>query len=214
MNVTAKFFAWAGHDAMPIVSRSIMWGDFSPSEPQAKGWYKNQKPFCSPDTTDENAVGECDNGLGLTCNASADCPDDGACTTVGNHFGNTPGACAAAPYQFDHTYTCSLRDLQAMPACSPTNPADNAPCHRMIAGSPVCVYRPKVQIVDNWGWCNCTGSGCDENFGAYSSIDGAADGCDISNAPANAKPWTEFGGEVRLAPNFRDGQAFTSITAP
>ena len=199
--VTAKFFAWASHNSMPILQRTISWGDFTPAEPASKGWYRNQKPLCSPDATDANAIGECRGTPGLTCDSNDDCPDNECLPNRRAHFGNTPGACAAAPYQFDHTYTCSAKDLNAMPACTGSSEAaDNAPCYRMINSSPVCVYRPKVQIVDNWGWCNCTGSACPEDDGAYKS------GCSLTNAPANAKPWTEFAGEIRLAPTVADAE--------
>ncbi|HJV33244.1 MAG TPA: Ig-like domain-containing protein, partial [Patescibacteria group bacterium] len=147
------------------------------------------------------------------------CPDDAACDKLRNSFGNTPGACSAAPYQFDHTYVCTAKELNAMPECTgPSSAASNAPCYRMIVGSPVCVYRPKVQIVDNWGWCNCTGTGCrvlagsGKGGGAYSSESGAFNGCDLANPPADAKPWTEYAGEIRLAPTYRDAQDFTPST--
>ncbi len=203
LNVTAKFFAWASHNSMPILQRTVLWGDFTAKEPPAKGWYKNQKPYCSPDISDANAVGECDVN-GLTCDSDADCLGVGPCNkNTGNHFGNTPGACSAGTFQFDHTYTCSLRDLQTMPACAgPADAADNAPCYRMIANTPTCVYRPKVQIIDNWGWCNCTGAGCTVAGGAYK------EGCSLNNPPANAKPWTEYVGEIRLAPRASDAANF------
>ncbi len=201
LSVTGKFFAWASHDSMPIVQRTVLWGDLASEEPPAKGWYKNEKPYCSPDTSDANAIGQCDIS-GLTCLTSADC-FGGTCNKALNLFGNTPGACNAGTFQFDHIYTCTLADLQSMPACTgPSDLADNAPCYRVLAGTSTCVYRPKVQIVDNWGWCNCTGSGCKVAGGAYK------DGCSLSNPPANAKPWTEFTGEVRLTPTLDDARAF------
>ncbi|HTK60267.1 MAG TPA: hypothetical protein VL283_03635, partial [Candidatus Baltobacteraceae bacterium] len=203
---SARFFAWASHNSMPILQRAISWGDFTPAEPPSKGWYRNQKPLCSPDPTDENAIGECRGTPGLTCDSNDDCPESGECLPNRRaHFGNTPGACSAAPYQFDHTYTCSAKELAHMPACTgPAEKADNAPCFRTISGSPVCVYRPKIQITDNWGWCNCTGSSCPEERGAYKSD------CTSATPPAGAKPWTEFDGEIRLSPTVSDA----AIAAP
>ncbi len=200
--VSARFYGWASHNSMPILQRTISWGDFTPAEPPSKGWYRNQKPVCSPDTTDENAIGECRGMNGLTCDSAADCPGNAECVAGVARFGNTPGACSAAPFQFDHTYTCSARDLNAMPLCAGSpEAATNAPCYRMVGGSPICIYRPKVQIVDNWGWCNCTGAGCAQSGGAYK------DGCDLADSPANARPWTEFAGEIRLAPTIEDAEA-------
>lgn len=208
MPVTAKFFGWASHNAMPILQRNVLWGDLASAEPPAKGWYKNQKPYCSPDISDANAVGECVNAPGLTCAADSDCPGNGSCNLAAHqaHFGNTPGACNAAPFQFDHTYTCTLKDLKAMPKCDVTDDAKsagNAPCYRTISDAPVCVYRPKVQIVDNWGWCNCSGSGACDNHGAYGSA------CSTTAASAAiVKPWTEYSGEIRLAPTAHDASVF------
>lgn len=202
-SVTAKFYGWASHDAMPIAKRTVLWGDLVLPEPPAKGWYKNQKPYCSPDTSDQNAIGECANASGLTCNDATDCPGNSQCVKGKNGFGDTPGACNPVPYQFDHTYTCSLKDLQSMSLCTGSpEAADNAPCYRLSGASPVCVYRPKVQVTDNWGWCNCTGSACKVSGGAYQ------DGCSTANPPSNAEPWTEFTGEVRLGPSIADAQAF------
>lgn len=203
LNVAAEFYAWASHNAMPILQRTMLWGDLALAEPPAKGWYKNQKPFCSPDTSDQNAIGECRNFPGLTCSVGGDCPN-GQCQKGANAFGNTPGACNAAPYRFNHTYTCSLRELEAMPKCvdDASNLAVNAPCYRMVLDSPICVYRPAVQITDNWGWCNCTGSACETEGGAYK------DGCNTANPPSNARPWTEFAGEVDLGPTSDDAKAF------
>ncbi len=206
MSVTAKFFAWASHNAMPILQRTVLWGDLASAEPPAKGWYKNQKPFCSPDTSDTNAIGECQFLPGLTCSADSDCPArTGTCQKTVNAFGNTPGACNVGAYQFDHTYTCSFSDLQRLPKCVDVGGlATNAPCYRLTGSSPACIYRPKVQITDNWGWCNCSGSGCRVAGGAYGGA------CAAANPPADARPWTEFAGEIDLQPSVPDAQAFLS----
>jgi hypothetical protein len=55
-----------------------------------------------------------------------------------------------------------------------------------------CVYKPKVQIKDNWGWCNgsCpghTGGGC------YNMA------CDVNFSP-NEPHWTSFQGQVIVVP--------------
>lgn len=206
MTVAAKFYGWASHDSMPILRRTILWGDDTLDEPPAKGWYKNSKAYCSPDSSDGNAIGECRDFVGITCDSDADCDKYGAggCNkSAGNHFGNTPGACTTAPFEFGHTYTCSLAQLQAMPLCTgPDEAAANAPCYRLIGGSPTCVYRPKAQIVDNWGWCNCTGTGCAVSGGAH------GDDCDFRSPNPAARPWTEFAGEIRLQSSVEDAQAF------
>ncbi len=221
---------------MPITLRLMLWGDYAPKEPPAKGWYKNQKPYCSTDTTDLGAVGECSGYKGLTCRNDGDCPggstcgserycantsspskscssdadcaaDEGQCVNK-NHFGNTPGACFAAPYEFQHVYTCNVKDLSAMPPCDASDPVGNAPCRRQTAGAWTCVYRPAAQIVDNWGWCNCTGDDCQvDNAGEY------GEGCDPAKATPTKRPWTFFNGELRLAPTAKDRLKFEQLLA-
>jgi len=212
MNAVSKFYGWASHNAMPIVSRRMVWGDFSIAEAPSRGWYKNQKPYCAPGTREDQGVGECVGISGLTCVEDTDCPGSSTChTEEKNHFGNTPGACAESPFTFQHVYSCTRADLDLMPACSDTDDdgyADNAPCYRSLdpdgngpaASTDACVYRPGAQVKDNWGWCNCTGSDCDIGGGAY------GDACDADLATGTLKPWTEFQGEIRIFPSPDEGR--------
>lgn len=239
--VTARFFAWASHDAMPIISRSMIWGDAASGEPAAKGWYKNQKPFCSAGTDNAGAVNECRNFPGLTCRSSADCPNEAPCDRLPrrcandetkscdedadcdgstcvplNRFGNTPGACSAAPLRFDHVYTCDVNDLAALAECEVADDmATNAPCRRRIADVWTCIYKPGAQVIDNWGWCNCTGSGCKNEDGANNDkqASGAREtnpilDCNPHEVADDAVPWTPWKGEIRVTPRPEDAAAF------
>lgn len=210
LKAIASFYGWADHNAMPILRRTMIWGDFVPSEAPGKGWYKNQKPYCSAGVDPNRGVGECTGIRGLTCIEDADCPGASTCDLdEPNHFGNTPGACRNIPFEFQHTYVCGVNELNVMDECTgPEDAAENAPCRRTIEGSPFCVYRPGAQIVDNWGWCNCTGEDCEVPGGQNS--DGA--GCGLGDATPTATPWTPFRGEVRIAPTLEDADAFLSGT--
>lgn len=183
-SVTAQFYAWASHNSMPVVQRKVDWNDSVNSEPPAVGWYKNHKPYCSPDESDKNAVRECAAATlpGLTCQSDVDCPT-GTCATVATaHFGNVPGACETDPYQFEHTYTCSLGDLESLGLCNvsaTTDQATNAPCRRQFNGAWACVYRPDIRVQDNWGYENRV----------------------------------DFGGEIRLYPTAEDALAFGQYLA-
>jgi len=53
-------------------------------------------------------------------------------------------------------------------------------------GSADCVYRPRVQVTDNWGWCN----------GAI----GAASGFHGQGCATKAEAWAEYRYEVRVKP--------------
>ena len=57
-----------------------------------------------------------------------------------------------------------------------------------------CIYTPKVQVLDNWGWCNgdCEGKG----KGCYN--DGATPKC--SSDLFADKHWTLFNGKVYVKP--------------
>jgi hypothetical protein len=133
---------------------------------------------------------------------------------MGNHFGNTPGACQEGPFEFQYIYTCTGVQVTALPTCidDANGFAANAPCIRDIdpdgpgpSGiASACVYRPGAQIKDNWDWCNCSGPGCEIPGGAY------GDDCDPtsavrlnstgSNASSVRMPWSAFQGEVRVFP--------------
>ncbi|MEK7073026.1 MAG: hypothetical protein AAB974_01135, partial [Patescibacteria group bacterium] len=71
-----------------------------------------------------------------------------------NHdFGTSPDACdALAPMAFNHAYICN-RDATAR-CFDGTND-----CVEIVDGRSACVYKPRVQVLDNWGFCNgsCTG---------------------------------------------------------
>ena len=69
---------------------------------------------------------------------------------------------------------------------------------------PACVYTPKVQLLDNWGWCNATfdslniPSGCSNfglKYGKGCYVDEKDNECDI-NDKNNFKVWTPFGGKI------------------
>ena len=78
--------------------------------------------------------------------------------------------------------------------CKKGGPNYEATCGSKTAEFPdgCCIYVPKVQVLDNWGWCNgdCEGKG----LGCYA--DGAQNDCSSSNSNA----WTSFAGKVYVKP--------------
>ena len=75
---------------------------------------------------------------------------------------------------------------------------------------PACVYTPKVQLLDNWGWCNASAVG--GNAGCYDFGKGVF-GCyadwkekstpfkDMDFCKINTiNPWTSFAGKVIVLP--------------
>ncbi|PIR04276.1 MAG: hypothetical protein COV59_01740, partial [Candidatus Magasanikbacteria bacterium CG11_big_fil_rev_8_21_14_0_20_39_34] len=102
------------------------------------------------------------------------------------HFGDSNRACQEGYFEFIHSYTCSQSDVTA--SAKPywvkqvrrkNNPNDEDGFSevelRELAefnvniGNYVCVFKPRVQALDNWGWCN--GSCSVEPFGEYIEID-------------------------------------------
>lgn len=109
-------------------------------------------------------------------------------------FGNKARACKAEPFAFEHNYSCKQADLRASPQppwvrnVSDRNAwtqdqLDSLRADGVTSGK-VCVFRPRVQVRDNWGWCTgqCSGGGC---YGLDLSDRGS---CDRPEA------WVPFGG--------------------
>jgi len=71
--------------------------------------------------------------------------------------------------------------------------------------SKVCVFIPKVQVLDNWGWCNGTCLGGPGGDGCYNGegneglpIDQQVDECDSGYQKGD--PWTEYKGQIIVIP--------------
>lgn len=143
-----RFYAWAGHDQMPLRRIVIDWGDGAQSElPDA--FLKNRKPYCQTEK-------ECTGASGLTCSSDSDCPPGaGQCAAYGScaaqpnvkcfkdaqcdfgdkkgvcnprvFFGNDQDACDEQYFEFRHAYACLASNkpaakCQTFSACS-NNPS-------------------------------------------------------------------------------------------
>ena len=102
--------------------------------------------------------------------------DDGnPCETEGAscrlRFGDTDEACTdKRPFEFSHVYSCE----------GPGN----------------CVFTPKVQVLDNWGWCNGT---CQGTEGCYEGEPpGGLKQC--VDPPTGFDSYESFSGEIILTP--------------
>ncbi len=85
-------------------------------------------------------------------NHSWDCSRDLLGEGVGN-FGVSSEACEQAYFEFTHVYTCNAAILNGLLPCV-ADPTVTPACKRTIGTATACVYRPRVMIKDNWGWCN------------------------------------------------------------
>ncbi len=184
------------------------------------GFYKNHKPFCSDDGDAGECVS---NGVstGLTCETQADCFGNGSCKTdIGPKFGNlNDRACTDNPVVRSFNYTCLItaEDKAGYNNGLVSNTKGG------VQGKPhiykvahvgsnfgvswsnllefvqpedqdyVCVFKPRVQILDNWGWCSGHCEGQDQ--GCYNDDD--AGECEPG---VGEDAWIEYEGIVVVSP--------------
>ena len=146
--------------------------------------------------------------------------------------------CKDLPWEFSGDYICPAAGMEMVDkiATDYTLPSSGSPCqcgYVSIPGSSsvwacsgtcinwdkieddygftpafVCVAQPKVQVLDNWGWC--TGScSTDGDYGSNTTIKGSGcysemvnpkkDDCGF-NDPIWKKPWVSYNGYVVVVP--------------
>jgi hypothetical protein len=111
-------------------------------------------------------------------------------------FAHSAGACTEDHFYFTNTYNCPSDAASTVSAC--TSDSDSncfaSVCPEDVNGAVAgtgscCVFKPRVQLTDNWGWCNgdCEGAG----RGCYLSD------CDLGDVQPH---WTPFAGKVIVVP--------------
>jgi len=115
----------------------------------------------------------------LTCYKDSDCPQETYLFALNNpqkeitiqkciplideqHFGDSSRACEQGYYEFAHSYVCNKKDIEASSARDWVKlvrdfdqDTEKALMDRGLGlDDKVCVYKPRVQVTDNWGWCN------------------------------------------------------------
>lgn len=205
---TINFFAHADNDQMPIQRVAIDWGDGSPAY-QAKGWYKNQKPWCA---STGNKV--CHNGVipdfNRTCNEDNECATNEKCIVSGDnrlHFGNSTDACEENYFTFKHAYNCASTN-RSWHKCSSSNGEPQAgDSYCWDEKTQTCHFKPRVQIMDNWGWCNGVANANTSNktYKAYWNNESLAqeERLCVVNPPDPLKgrvQWTYFPGVLEVKP--------------
>ncbi len=143
--VQVRFYTNVSPNQMPIKRVAVAWGsewsNKTPNVESFEGLYKNRRPVC--DSKD---------------------------------FASSPEACSVGYYQFIHYYTfdsCVSDGGQIFTVGAdgktslPSVTQGNAtltfePLKKGYrVGDRFCAFQPRVQIMDNWGWCNgsCEGDG-------------------------------------------------------
>ena len=168
----------------------------------------------------------------LTCAGEADCPREllgenpttPRCLTPNDlasrtdtysvpRFGNAPRACSPTPFEFEHAYLCSRSTIAAQG--TPNSPVQSVsdlppPIQTRLAASfgltpadSVCVYRPRVHVRDNWGYCNGTCGGAESVGGVRCYGVNSNQECDYdsrTNLNFGFTPWTEYRGYIIVVP--------------
>jgi hypothetical protein len=197
--VTLQFFAFADHNRMPIRQVKVDFADGSQIVGgDTKGYFKNAKPYCAA------SIGECGNTQ-LTCNAASgttnntDCINAGltgsnaVCGTPASNFGNQDRACTENFFEYNYVYRC-YDDAPGDNKVQVGEIENDTIRNRILRypgiseSSYVCAYRPRVQVTDNWGWCNATDGG----------ISGGLFGtpCELNDIAA----WTSFAQTAYVVP--------------
>jgi hypothetical protein len=130
------------------------------------------------------------------CRTDADCTRVAACTDVSQArtFGTiTDRTCDNNYAQFEHVYQCTR-----LPVSQGGNfePNPDLCGDRRAFPNGCCIFVPKVQVTDNWGWCNGACSGGVGGEGCYdASFKNGRNECGESLGA-----WTRFKGRIIVAP--------------
>jgi hypothetical protein len=167
---TMQFFGTADKNAGPITSVQVDWGG-EPGEVRSGSTgarYKNHL-----------GLGKCDNS---------------------DFAHSADAACIEDFFSFTHTYTCPI-DGEGKTPCDAAHETNcyAAICPEDINGGVAgngscCVFKPRVQLKDNWGWCNgtCPGAPGPTSNGCYNLE------CAIEDTTKDH--WTYFAGKVIVVP--------------
>lgn len=217
-----EFFAFADDNQMPLRRVMVNWGDGSPiTNDGVMGLYKNRKPFCNAGSTGPSALGRCKRPDGSTSNItcrmnitneaglSPDCIDVETnqlteCVSGAKMFGDSARACTTANFEFLHRYTCTQTNANGTEvgrAVSdlPTEDQNRLAEFGVDSSARVCVFKPKVQVLDNWGWCNGT-DGNGNPFAYYADKKLPNGAIDNKCLPEWEFAWTPYKGHIIVIP--------------
>ncbi|MEK7189482.1 MAG: hypothetical protein AAB666_00685, partial [Patescibacteria group bacterium] len=94
-------------------------------------------------------------------------------------------ACEEGYYQFTHIYECAGKATAEVPAC-----VGSVTINCWDASSQSCLFTPKVQVLDNWGWCN--GEDANGSYKGYWNDKANTEEINKECSPNKILPWTKF----------------------
>jgi hypothetical protein len=177
---TVNFFMFADPNQMPLRQVIVDWGDNNATP--VKGFFRNQRGVTSTDP------------IRVQCVSQLAASDYGHVADV---------TCDNTYFTAANTFGCSSC-MDSCQSATDTNcfaPAGSPFCPSALQSSGCCIYIPRVQVKDNWGWCN---GSCSHTVGTpaqtirgcydYNNSSGQnSDECVNTNWNDNA--WTYFGGD-------------------
>lgn len=195
-----KFFAAADKNQLPLRRVIVDWGDQTDNE--------DQRGSDSPDNFYRNHRGLEDGKETSICEKP---------TTDSDYaWGMNADSCDANYFSYSHIYTCNPSDFKSI-ECADTDSDgiyDNAPC--TTDGGLSCTFRPRVHVLDNWGFCSGT---CDSTLSTTNSDDTAscfdsgttwgssepANECAYTRYPSDdstgaTDPWVYYDGTITVTP--------------
>ena len=188
---------------MPIRNITVDWGFDNRITGGNPGKFKNKKTRCSTN----RAASSCANNVNVTCSNDAECTSNGlgACSGAVVSFGNSPDACEKGFHEFFGSYNFQPDDTtHCNYKVGTNNPAGitaaQLTSNGLSFGDRYCAFKPRVIIIDNWGWCNGTcdaaAGGC---WGDEDPLSRDHNKCSDSSKPEYARVGTPFAGWVIVA---------------
>ncbi len=164
MVASVEFYADVADNQMPITEMAVKWNsDYEENGniiyadvDRFAGKYKNRVPSCSDEGDKFGAHPDaCSDGFYQFIHyySFGDCAGEGAGTS------NT----GLVDDQNDGLYVVGSGDVPYIenPDGSQTPIAFEPEKYGFLTGDRYCAFRPRVQIMDNWNWCNAKGAGSD-----------------------------------------------------
>ena len=203
---------------MPLRQVVVDFGDGDHTESTQPPWPTNSQ------IGGGNAAGNFyKNHRGLKPNSENDiyCDD-------GNLWGLTDSSCDTSYFNYEHDYFCSTTYAGSLPVCTFDSTGLrllNSPCKgggtSFASYSGHCVFQPRVNVKDNWGWCNgtCNSNPDTTDDGKSNPDDGGSPNCYASECNTTycpgegtnktcpdrtigttSNPWTNFNGYIIVEP--------------
>ncbi len=117
-----------------------------------------------------------------------------------NRFGNSERACVENYFEFVHVYNCSQFDVNNQLNLSSVFvsilPVRTQQRIKAVdeQATKVCIFKPRVRITDNWGYCTGTCQGTN-NGGCYDDSDGGQ-----CSGTTESKSFIEYRGSIIVIP--------------